>query len=89
MFNVATTAETIDTAHHFGFTVPEGTSFDWLKVKKARDAYITRLNSIYETNLRKAGVDFVVGQAKFVNKNTIEVNGQQYTVRALWVCSAA
>ncbi|CAI5715194.1 unnamed protein product [Peronospora destructor] len=47
--------------------------FDWTKMKTKRDAYIKRLNSIYERNLGKAQVDHVQGIAKLVAKDKIQV----------------
>lgn len=53
--------------------------FDWARMKTKRDAYIQRLNGIYERNLSNAKVDHVQGIAKFVAKDKIAVNGHVYT----------
>lgn len=45
---------------------------------KKRDAFIERLNGIYAANLDKAAVDWVHGEAVFVDKNTVRVNDNQY-----------
>ena len=45
----------IERAHHYGFDV-ELKGHDWSAVKNSRDAYVKRLNGIYERNLDKAGV---------------------------------
>ncbi|CAH0481266.1 unnamed protein product [Peronospora belbahrii] len=47
--------------------------FDWSTMKIKRDAYINRLNGIYENNLSKAKVDYVQGIAKFMAKDTIQI----------------
>lgn len=40
------------------------------KLKEARDAYIKRLNGIYESNLDKSSVPIIRGSAKFLgNQN--------------------
>nr|AAF22039.1 glutathione reductase [Candida albicans] len=41
--------------------------FDWAKLKHKRDAYVTRLNGIYENNLKREKVDYAYGFAKFIN----------------------
>lgn len=43
--------------------------FDWKTIKEKRDAYVKRLNGIYENNLKREKVDFVYGYAKFANSD--------------------
>lgn len=42
--------------------------FDWKTVKDKRDAYVKRLNGIYERNLEREKVDYVYGYATFTNE---------------------
>ncbi|WVQ79365.1 glutathione-disulfide reductase [Cryptococcus sp. DSM 104549] len=59
--------------------------FNWTELKHKRDAYIKRLNGIYESNLVKDKVDYHEGYASFVDANTVQIeshNGEKYTVRA-------
>lgn len=60
-------------ARHYGFDI-KGVSFDWSKIKEMRDAYITKLNNIYMTNVNKAGVDFIAGWAAFVGPKTVQAS---------------
>ncbi|CEG39074.1 glutathione-disulfide reductase [Plasmopara halstedii] len=53
--------------------------FDWANMKTKRDAYIQRLNGIYERNLSNAQVDVIQGIAKIVAKDKIQVAGHIYT----------
>ncbi|KAM9908857.1 hypothetical protein OXX79_000105 [Metschnikowia pulcherrima] len=53
-----------DEDHHIKYG-----DFKWGQLKEKRDAYVTRLNGIYERNLKKEGVDFVFGRAVFANEN--------------------
>jgi glutathione reductase (NADPH) len=60
-------------------------SFDWPKLKAKRDAYIHRLNGIYERNLTKDNVDYHEGHASFVDAKTLEItqaDGKKYQVKA-------
>ncbi|ODV78803.1 glutathione reductase [Suhomyces tanzawaensis NRRL Y-17324] len=41
--------------------------FAWGAIKEKRDAYVTRLNGIYERNLQREGVSHLFGRAKFIN----------------------
>lgn len=43
--------------------------FDWALIKEKRDAYVARLNGIYERNLAKEKVDYLYGYAEFANSN--------------------
>lgn len=56
----------------YGFGTPDAT-FDWKLVKEKRDAYIVRLNKIYENGLKNNGVDVIEGWGSFVDAHTIEV----------------
>jgi len=66
--------------HHaaaYGFDA-EVKGHDWNVLKARRDAYIERLNSIYENNLDKRGVRYIAGAARFVDANTVSVEGREY-----------
>lgn len=84
-FNAAMIAETIHQAKSYGFNVEETAPFDWTTFKHKRDAYVKRLNGIYERNLAKDGVEYVHGWAKLLSKNEAEVttdDGTKSVVRA-------
>lgn len=64
--------------HHvadYGFDV-EVKGHDWAGLKERRDAYIKRLNGIYENNLDKRGVTYLSGHARFVDAHTVDIDGQ-------------
>lgn len=65
-------------AADYGFTF-DNLDFDFSKLLENRSAYIDRIHGAYERGLSNNKVDLVIGEAKFVNKNTIEVNGELYT----------
>jgi len=50
--------------------------FDWTTLKHKRDAYIKRLNGIYEKNLINDKVDYHEGWAKFLSPNEIEITSR-------------
>ncbi|PVU95504.1 hypothetical protein BB559_002706 [Furculomyces boomerangus] len=72
MFNTASIRNAIHAAKHYGFDV-EYKGFSWAHVKKERDAYIKRLNGIYERNVEKDNVEYIQGFGKFLSPNTVEV----------------
>lgn len=66
--------------HHaadYGFDI-DVNGHDWRGLKTRRDAYIERLNGIYENNLDKRGVTYIAGHARFTGTHTIDVNGTAY-----------
>lgn len=48
-------------------------TFNWAQFKEKRDAYVHRLNGIYERNLTKEGVEYMYGWAKFTKDGNVEV----------------
>jgi glutathione reductase (NADPH) len=78
MWYAAGIAGALRDAADYGFTV-DTPEFDWQALKRRRDAYIARLNGIYEGMLERAGVELVRGFARFVDTRSIEVDGQRYS----------
>ncbi|KAI0852042.1 hypothetical protein F5Y00DRAFT_228482 [Daldinia vernicosa] len=84
-YNAAVLAEAIHDSKAYGFSVQETKPFDFTTFKHKRDAYIKRLNGIYERNLVNDKVEYVHGWAKLLNKNEVEItldDGTKTTVRA-------
>ncbi|XP_072180636.1 glutathione reductase, mitochondrial-like [Diadema setosum] len=80
MFNTAMHMEMIHDHKDYGFDV-DFKGFDWGVIKTKRDAYVKRLNGIYEANLGKAKVDYINGFGKFTPDGCVEVNGQKFKGR--------
>lgn len=53
--------------------------FDWAKLVKNREAYIERIHAAYQRGFDSNNVTVINGFAKFINKNTVEVNGELYS----------
>ena len=75
MWNAASLALGLQDAADYGFRVTAGGN-DWALLKAKRDAYVLRLNKIYERNLEAKGVTYVRGAARFMDKNTLQVGGR-------------
>lgn len=52
---------------------------NYARFVEKREAFIAKLNGIYQRGLDNANVDSVTGYAKFIDKNHILVNDQTYT----------
>ena len=84
-WNAAAIAETLHEAKAYGFSVRETAPFDWTTFKHKRDAYIRRLNGIYDKNLANDKVEWLHGRAHLLSKNEAEVvldDGSKETIRA-------
>lgn len=69
-------ASKIRIAEDYGFSKvkPEfGSDFDWQTIKTKRDAYVKRLNGIYERNMTRENVDFIYGLASFTKDGKVQV----------------
>jgi glutathione reductase (NADPH) len=86
MWNAAGVALNLHDASDYGFDVKVGMS-DWAELKRKRDAYVLRLNGIYERNLSAKGVEYVRGAARFVDAHTVEVNGRRLNARHIVIAT--
>ncbi|KAK1251150.1 hypothetical protein MKX07_005705 [Trichoderma sp. CBMAI-0711] len=84
-YNAAALAEAIHDSKHYGFSVQETAPFDWTTFKTKRDAYIKRLNGIYEKNLGNDKVEYLHGWGRLLSRNQAEVtldDGSKVVVNA-------
>lgn len=79
MWHAAQIAEAI---HQYGPDYGFDTTvnnFNFEKLLESRSAYIDRIHQAYERGLSNNKVDVIRGFARFVDKNTVEVNGETIT----------
>jgi glutathione reductase (NADPH) len=86
MWNAAGVALGLVDAADYGFNVAVDGN-DWPVLKRKRDAYVLRLNGIYERNLAAKGVAYVRGAARFLDKGSVEVNGERLTARHIVIAT--
>lgn len=79
MWNAADIADGLEDAAEYGFRLGSGESHDWPLLKNKRDAYVLRLNSIYETNLAKRHIEVVRGRGSFIDVRTVGVGSRALT----------
>jgi glutathione reductase (NADPH) len=81
MWNASMVHEALRDAVDYGFELP-GASADtklpvpqinWHRLKTKRDTYIQRLNGIYSNNLQRESIEYVSGNARFLDDTTVEV----------------
>ena len=72
----------------YGYTIGE-TSFDFKKLRKNRQAYIERSRQAFSNNFNRNGIDYIEGYARFVDKNTVEVNGEQIRAKHIVIATGS
>ncbi|HEX7079788.1 MAG TPA: glutathione-disulfide reductase [Gammaproteobacteria bacterium] len=79
MWNAAEIGHALANAPHYGFDVRLA-GHDWAKLKTGRDAYVARLNGIYQRNLERRKVTLVRQRGRFVGPHEIaDETGERYS----------
>ena len=87
MWNAAELAAALDHAPYYGFDVSVR-GHDWAKLKRGRDAYVKRLNGIYERNLDKKGVVAVRAAARLRGPTeVVDANGELYSAKHIVIAT--
>jgi glutathione reductase (NADPH) len=81
MWNAASHVEHL--ARNADYSIRSGAAFqygdfDWANMAAKRDAYILRLNGIYERNIGNAKIDLIEGIASLTAKDAVTVDGKTY-----------
>ena len=80
-------AEAFEEAPGYGWTLSEAPVFDWKHLKAQRAREIGRLNRVYGTLLKNAGVQLLIGWAQLVDAHTVEVDGRRHTARHILIAT--
>ena len=75
MWNAAQLAHALHDAPEYGFA-SQHNGHDWAQLKTQRDAYVARLNGIYERNLANRKVHLIRGYGRVTAPGQVEVAGQ-------------
>ena len=87
MWNAAELAGAFEHARDYGFDVRVA-GHDWAKLKQGRDAYIQRLNGIYQRNLDRKSIATVRSAARFAGRREIvDAAGERYAAEHVVVAS--
>jgi len=76
MWNAAQIAHAAHDAAHYGFDL-QLAGHDWAALRAAREAYISRLNGIYERNLANRKVELVRGHGHFTAVGEVRVGDRR------------
>jgi glutathione reductase (NADPH) len=79
MWNAADIADGLEDAAEYGFRLGQAQAHDWPLLKSKRDAYVLRLNGIFESNLARRDIQVVRGRGRFASARTIVAAGRELT----------
>ena len=71
MWNAGQLGHALHDAADYGFELTLG-QHDWGRLKAERDAFILRLNDIYQHNLERRHVDLLRGHARLLSAQSVE-----------------
>ncbi len=78
MWTAATLHDAVEEAVDYGFAAHVG-ELNWPELKARRDAYVERLNGVYERGLANNKVEVVHAHARFVEPKIVEADGWRYS----------
>lgn len=85
-------SQVAEAIHHYGpeygFTSQDVT-FDFATLRKNREAYIERSRTSYGNTFKNNGVQVINGFAKFVDAQTVEVNGKLIRAKHIVIATGA
>lgn len=70
-------AQAFEDAQGYGYRVDKKPDFSWATLRDNKTAEIERLNTVYDGLLSRAGVEIIQGHGRFVDNNTVEVDGKK------------
>lgn len=65
----------------------DNVTFNWQTLIANKDKEIKRLNGIYETILKNAGVDLIRGYARFIDEHTLDIDGTIVTAEKIMIAT--
>jgi glutathione reductase (NADPH) len=78
MWNAAELKHALDHAPYYGFDI-QTRGHDWAALKRGRDAYVERLNGIYQRNLDRKSILTVRCAAEFsARQEIVDASGERY-----------
>jgi glutathione reductase (NADPH) len=83
-------AETVARSRHLaGIGISQPAAADWTALRDAKNRFTSRVPSNTIKGLKEAGMDFIQGQAQFVDSQTIMVGEQQFSAQFVLIATGA
>lgn len=86
MWYAAHIADAINDAAGFGINV-NSSSFDWSALVQGRSKYVSDITEYWDGYVSESGITMISGTAKFVDQNTVEVDGEEYSAQHIVIAT--
>lgn len=86
MWYAAHIADVVNDAAGFGINV-QSSSFDWNTLVSGRSQYVSNITEYWDGYVSDSGITMISGQANFVDSNTVEVAGEQYSANHIVIAT--
>lgn len=86
MWYAAHINDAVNDAAGFGITVQSST-FDWSTLVSGRSQYVSNITEYWDNYVSDSGIAMISGQANFVDSNTVEVAGEQYSANHIVIAT--
>ncbi|NVK30360.1 MAG: glutathione-disulfide reductase [Gammaproteobacteria bacterium] len=89
MWYAAQVADTLRLAPSFGFGLSTNPSFDWTTLVADREAYIRRLNGLYEQGLDGANIERISGIGRLASAHEVKVGSRTLSAERILLAPGA
>jgi len=81
--------EDLEDGKGYGWASEGKLEFNWKTLLNNKNTEIQRLNGIYQNLLVNSGAAIIDGRARFIDKNTIEINGKRVTAERIVIATGS
>jgi len=81
--------EDLEDGKGYGWTNEGKIKFNWQTLLQNKNSEIHRLNGIYQNLLVNSGTDIIDGRARFIDKHTVEINGNHVTASRIVIATGS
>lgn len=75
-------------AEHWGVTL-ENISLDYTVAHARKDSVVTQLREGVAMMMKQPGINYITGEASFIDAHTVEVNGEQFTAKNIVIATGS
>ncbi|OMJ68821.1 hypothetical protein SteCoe_33615 [Stentor coeruleus] len=87
MWNASSIIEDLHIADSYG--IQANYTYNWKKLKDAREAYISNINQSYYDFFAEEHMDHYKGWGKFIDNNTVDVNGEKLSAQHILISTGS
>ena len=81
--------EDLEDGNGYGWNTDSAPEFNWQTLLANKNTEIKRLNGIYNNLLVNSGAHVINGRARFIDKNTVEIDGKQVSAERIVIATGS